>query len=185
MSVAVERVALASRSHALLTAVRRAGRVGAIGYLAVCAGLAVCAYAPTAAGWRATVVAGDSMRPSLRAGDVVVYQRPGAVPPRPGRLLVVRDPARAGGLLTHRLVGAGRDGLRTKGDANAVADSVPVPPADVVGVARVVVPYVGLPALPLHRNRDGALPAAWIGSLLLAAGLACRPGRPGRRVAVA
>jgi signal peptidase len=161
-----------------VTAVRGAGRIGAIGYLAVCAALAVCAWAPMAAGWRATVVAGDSMRPGLRAGDVVVYQRPGTAAPEPGRVLVVRDPARPGGLLTHRLVGVGPDGLRTKGDANAVADSIPVPPADVVGVGRIVVPYLGLPAL--WRDGDGVRPAVWVGSLLLAAGFARRPGRPGR-----
>jgi signal peptidase len=160
------------------TVALRLCRGGAIGYLAACVALAAAALLPLAAGWRATVVSGDSMRPALRPGDVLVHQPPVPALLAPGRLLVVRDAAAPHGLLAHRLARVEPDGdLRTKGDANPVVDSTPVAPGDVVGVARLVVPYAGLPALWRAGDGDGGRLAAWLGSVVLAGLLATGRGR--------
>ena len=143
----------------------------AIGYLTICTGLAVIAYAPLCAGWRATVVAGNSMRPALRPGDVLVYQRPTPERLVTGQLVITRDQSQPDGLLAHRLAGVAANGdLRTKGDANEISDSSPVSPNAVAGVARIVVPYIGLPTL--WRKHDSGRLALWAGSLTLAGCLA-------------
>ncbi|MEA2009895.1 MAG: ATP-dependent helicase C-terminal domain-containing protein, partial [Actinomycetota bacterium] len=57
------------------------------------------------------------------------------------------DPTR-GDLVTHRIVGVDESGSYiTKGDANGVNDAQAVPPRNVKGVGKWVVPYVGLPAV--------------------------------------
>ena len=161
---------------AALAITQQAGRLLAIGYLAICAGLAVIAFAPLCAGWRATVVAGDSMRPALRPGDVLVYQRPTPERLITGRIVITRDRSQPDGLLAHRLAGFAANGdLRTKGDANEAKDSTPVPPDAVLGAARLVVPYVGLPTL--WREHDRGRLALWAGSLTLAGYLALRAAR--------
>lgn len=77
------------------------------------------------------------MEPALYAGDLVIYRRLGAGP-RPGEMLVFE---RDGERVVHRVVTVTMSGeLRTKGDANTVADRDVVAVAGVQGVPVVVVP---------------------------------------------
>jgi signal peptidase I len=101
---------------------------------------------PTIWGWTTTTVMSDSMAPAVRAGDIVVVMPvadPGA---SPGRVLLFDDPDHPGQLRLHRLVAPTSDGLLiTRGDANTTADSTPVDPDHVRGVAVLRAPALGLP----------------------------------------
>lgn len=98
-------------------------------------------------------ITSGSMMPKLRPGDVVIAVDQGDTPIAIGTIVVFEDP-HAGGLVTHRIVGINPDGTyTTKGDANGVVDPAPVPPANVRGVGRWVVPYVGLPSVWLSEGR--------------------------------
>ncbi len=124
-------------------------------------------------GWHPVVITSGSMEPLIRPGDVVLT---GDVPPErlgPGTVITFEDPARNGSLTTHRIVGVTSDGdYRTRGDANGVSDSTPVPPDAVVGVGRLLVPMIGLP--PLWLSGGSVLFAAWLGATLAAAVVAAR-----------
>lgn len=123
------------------------------GLVATVLGLALWAAAPALIGWQPTTVMTGSMEPRLVPGDVVV-SRP--VPPaevRPGRILLADDPDQPGHLRMHRYVEEGPNGtLVTKGDANPQADSTPLEPAAVHGVAFLRIPFV---AAPITWLRDG------------------------------
>lgn len=74
-------------------------------------------------------VTGGSMEPGLVPGDVCVVRRGGRV--RSGDVALFEHKGQA---VLHRVIGVGRDGsLRTRGDANPVADRDPVPPTGVRG----------------------------------------------------
>ncbi|MFE2942185.1 S26 family signal peptidase [Streptomyces sp. NPDC059255] len=111
-------------------------------------GLLVWAHVPVMAlGWTAGVVQSGSMRPALMPGDVVLYQ-----PPPPGRtpavghIVLTQDSTRPSRLLTHRVHQVlPNKYLITKGDANSTPDSTPVGPTALQGVARLRVPWIGLP----------------------------------------
>ncbi|MGW6746349.1 S26 family signal peptidase [Streptomyces sp. NPDC055025] len=111
-------------------------------------GLLVWAHLPVLAlGWTAGVVQSGSMRPALVPGDVVLYQPPVRDrTPAVGQIVLAEDPTRPGRLLTHRVhrVLPGNE-LITKGDANSTPDSTPVRPTALHGVARLRVPWIGLP----------------------------------------
>ena len=87
------------------------------------------------------VVTGGSMEPALVPGDVCVYRRTSAV--RSGEM-VVFERADGAGLVVHRAIAVGPRGeVRSKGDANEVADR------EIVVSERVRGPVVA--ALPLGR----------------------------------
>ncbi len=113
-----------------------------------------------AAGWRAAVVTGGSMRPGIQPGDVVV-----TVPahhPGIGSVVTYRKPGRP---MLHRIVGVDARGrLVTKGDANTVADAAPVPRDAVTGVARWRIPYAARPALWGTVAPAGLCLAWWVRS---------------------
>jgi signal peptidase len=104
------------------------------------------------AAYEPVTVAGGSMQPALRPGDLAVVRR--GSEPEEGDIALIRDAAEAQYL--HRIEQVRADGaLVTRGDANPVADSEPVPPAAVVGTVRAVVPVGSL----LHAWREGRLRA--------------------------
>lgn len=124
------------------------------GYLSVLMGLLVWSIAPIAVGWTPSLILGASMEPRIRAGDVVVFAPVGPAELQPERVVLFEDPARPGRLLTHRVVARDDDTtLRTKGDANAVADSSLVPLSAVRGLARLRVPVIGLPMVWSREGR--------------------------------
>ncbi|MCY1140066.1 signal peptidase I [Actinoplanes sp. Pm04-4] len=129
-------------------------------------GLLLVSVAPVLVGWKSTVVVSGSMMPKIRPGDVV-----SAAPPpdkvTAGTVVLVDDPAHPGELLMHRVIRFDDAGsMITKGDANQTADTTPVPMANLVGVPRIRIPWIGLPYLWIRQGRY--LPVIAAGILLLA-----------------
>jgi signal peptidase I len=122
--------------------------------LFVIAGCLFWSALPTLWGWKTTTVMTDSMAPSVRAGDIVVampHSDPAALL---GRVILFNDPDHAGVLRLHRLVAPNSDGmLITRGDANAAADSSPVALEDVLGVAVMRTPALGMPYVWAREGR--------------------------------
>jgi len=82
-------------------------------------------------------VTGSSMEPVLKAGDLVIVHRRDRVEVRD--IVLYREQGH--GPVLHRVIGRGADGsLRTKGDANSVADRAPIPESAVVGPVRTIIP---------------------------------------------
>ncbi len=120
------------------------GLVGLVALL-VFGTLAVVAVAPIVIPVvTSAAITSESMMPRLHAGDVVIAVSQGDAPIAEGTIVVFEDPVK-GDLVTHRIVGVNPDGTYvTKGDANGINDVTPVPLANIRGVGRWVVPYVGL-----------------------------------------
>jgi len=134
------------------------------GFLGLLIGLAVWAIAPDVLGWHTAVVMTGSMEPRVQPGDALVYQPVAASDLRPGQVIIVHDPAHPGRLLSHRMTKQLSNGeLITRGDANPAADSTPVKPDAVLGLARLRVQYIGLPWKWLHQGQPGLA----FGALLL------------------
>ncbi len=105
------------------------------------------AQAPQLIGWKTLAITSGSMQPRIGVGDAVIVE-PGVGSLSPGRLVTFHDQARPGKTVTHRLVRYNNDGTwTTKGDANPTNDSTPVPTAAIIGSAKAVIPYVGLPTV--------------------------------------
>ncbi|GGK46304.1 hypothetical protein Ppa06_02440 [Planomonospora parontospora subsp. parontospora] len=128
----------------------------------------VASLAPVLFGWQSQVVMSGSMMPALRPGDVVIVEPTGADQAVPGVMVLVDNPARPDSTLIHRVVEhAPGKALITKGDANKDIDSTPVPESSVIGLPRLLVPYIGLPALWLHEHRYGLLALTGLAGLAL------------------
>ena len=125
--------------------------------------LAITVLVPLAAGWSATTVMSNSMGPTISAGDVVAFaEYDGALLP-PGAIIQFNDAAREDSTLTHRVVAINPDGTyQTKGDANGGVDSTKVPAESIIGVARMVSPYGGLPHFWLATGEY-----VWLGAWIL------------------
>lgn len=137
-------------------------------------GLAMWAFLPMLIQWQSTIVISGSMEPGVSTGDIVVAQtytqdeiRKGAV--KVGDVTLARNPDKSdGSLITHRVIEIRSNGdFITKGDANQNADSTPLPRANVIGVERLLVPYIGIPINSL-RNGD-PIPVTVFGILALLA----------------
>ena len=146
-------------------------------------GLLLVSLAPVLMGWKTTVVVSGSMMPRIQPGDVI-----SAAPPplevETGTIVLVDDPAHPGELLMHRVIRFDETGhMITKGDANPTADSTPVPMANLVGVPRVRIPYIGLPYLWIRQGRYMPVGAAAVLllTLLLWQPPPRRPAPPGGR----
>lgn len=151
--------------------------VAARAYLAVVAGLLVWTLLPLAAGWQVAMIMSDSMAPALRAGDVVVVQRRSDA--EPGHVVLADDPDHTGRTRTHRVDSVRHDGLLVlRGDANPHPDSSPVAREDVHGIARLRVPFLGLPAMWLRTDRS-AYAVLWLAVTVLAV-VHAPTGAPGR-----
>jgi signal peptidase I len=141
--------------------------------LTIIGGLLVWAFLPYAAGWHTTLVISGSMTPAIRTGDLVVigpvtpeFARTAAIA---GAVVQVDNPVRPGELLLHRAQGRDAKGwIITKGDANASRDRAPVDPSHVRGIARLRVPYAGLPILWLHNWRTSQVPLTALALVVLA-----------------
>jgi hypothetical protein len=86
---------------------------------------------------RLSVINGESMAPSIRAGDSVVTVGASTDQLRIGRVLLVRDGERQ---LLHRLRAIKGEELWMKGDASLSSDSRPVQRSDVLGQLALVIP---------------------------------------------
>ncbi|MFZ1997229.1 MAG: signal peptidase I [Solirubrobacteraceae bacterium] len=101
----------------------------------------------TALGYRPLVDHSDSMRPAIRAGDLLITHREPARRVRVGQIVSFDDPALAGRLVTHRVVGVraagGRIEVLTRGDANPTPESWSVARSGAVGTLVLRIPGVG------------------------------------------
>lgn len=92
-------------------------------------------------GWTPLVVVSDSMRPLIRAGDVVLVDEPGGMV-GPGTVIAFEA---GDDIVVHRVLRLDHDiSYVTKGDANQGPDSTPVLSNQVVGRGRLLVPYLGM-----------------------------------------
>lgn len=119
------------------------------------------------AGWSPVVVTSGSMEPSVSVGDVLLVDTTPANTISQRSIVVFERPD--GSAVAHRVFSVEGNELVTKGDANPSPDTDRVVTADVVGVARVLVPLIGLPAVWRDQGNMGAL-LAW-GLLFLAGAL--------------
>jgi signal peptidase I len=124
-------------------------------------------------GYRPVVVVSGSMEPSISVGDVVLYEAGADTDVGPGSVVIFADPKVEDGTLIHRVtdVDPVTGDLETKGDANASVDSGVVTASDMIGVGRILVPYVGLPAAWIQTGRP-VLAIAFIATIVLAAWVA-------------
>lgn len=164
----------------LRDAVGSGARLTASVAVAAVAWMLLASLLPMLAGWQSTVVLSESMRPSINAGDVVSVQRATTEDVRPGMVILARNPARPGQLLLHRVVGRTGDGrLITKGDANREPDATAVAPGDLVGIARMRIPYIGLPVMWSRTGHGRTALLALVAAALVGAVLyLARRGRP-------
>jgi signal peptidase I len=140
--------------------------------------LALAATAPTAFGWQTSVVRSGSMRPSIEPGDLVVAAPVTSGKPIDlGQIMTFNDPADPARRLLHRVVAERGDGTyTTAGDANRSDDSLPVARTAINGLARLRVPWIGLPGLWWARGDHLPL-VGWL-ALTVIAGTLAFPGRP-------
>ena len=121
-------------------------------------------------GRQTTVVLGNSMRPKLLPGDVVLCRPMRGRRPQGGQVVVATDPARPPRLLIHRVAKVRRNGeVITAGDNNGHAGSTPVPASSVLGLGRLRVPAVGLAVASWKQGEAVRLVA-----LVLAVGVTVR-----------
>ena len=88
-------------------------------------------------GARISLVEGESMAPTIRAGDAVVTLSQPFGTPSVGSVLLVESEGRR---LLHRLARYEEGSLWMKGDASVSGDSRPVSRSDVLGTLAVVIP---------------------------------------------
>lgn len=104
-------------------------------------------------GWQPVAIISGSMAPAVPPGHVVLVEPFRGQDVGPGTVVTYRDP-RQDRLVTHRISAVQADGtITTRGDSSAVDDPVPLTADRIVGVGRLVVPAVGLPALWAHDSR--------------------------------
>ncbi|UJP40953.1 signal peptidase I [Cellulomonas palmilytica] len=115
-----------------------------------------------------TYVNGHSMEPTYHTGDIVVSR---CGEPQVGDVIVYAPASEGGARIIHRVIGGDADGWVVRGDNNSFTD--PFEPAgdEVLGVAQLHVPKVGL-ALRFVTNTY-----VWLGVLFLALALWAWPPR--------
>ncbi len=127
----------------------------------------------TTTGWHPMVISSGSMAPVLRVGDVVLIEdHPDTLLGQRSVITFERDDQ----VITHRIfeVEASERTYITKGDANPTPDTDDVAVDDVVGVARLVVPLIGL---PLVWYQSGQVVPLLAMGVLASAAVALRRGR--------
>jgi len=110
-----------------------------------------------------TVVSGHSMEPTYVTGDLVVSR---CGDPQVGDVVVYEPEGYGGARVIHRLIGGnGTAGWQVQGDNNSWIDPFSPTNDDVVGIARVHVPKVGL------VGRSVMSPLVWGSLIVIAIGL--------------
>lgn len=114
-----------------------------------------------------TIVSGQSMEPTYQSGDLVVSR---CGEPQVGDVVVYQPADLGGARIIHRLVGGdGTTGWVVQGDNNDWTDPFAPTNAEVVGVAQLHVPKIGL------AGRFVTSPWVWGSCLLLAVALLVWP----------
>lgn len=127
-----------------------AGAFTARAYLAFIVSLGLIATVPLLFGLSAVVIHGDSMRPFIGVGDVVLTTPyPDAAEVPMGRVVEFQAPLGSAtqGAVMHRIVAANRNGtLVTAGDGNTQFDTAPLDRENIDALAVILVRWAGLPA---------------------------------------
>jgi signal peptidase I len=101
----------------------------------------------TASGYRPLIDHSDSMRPAIRAGDLLIVHAEPATSVRLGEIVSFIDPGLNGKLVTHRVVAIhparGRIDFRTRGDANSTPEAWSISRGGSVGAVGFRAPGVG------------------------------------------
>ena len=154
---------------------RAAGVALAVAWLYLSALLGLSAWVALGAtvfDWRPVVMTSGSMAPGFSPGDVVLLSEAGKGRLAEGSVVAFE---RDGHLTTHRVNDVVADGSYvTQGDANVSPDPVRLTDADVAGVGRLVVPYVGRPFLWRTSGDVGAF-RLWVALTLAAAAVVSGP----------
>lgn len=120
-----------------------------------------------AVGWSPKIVTSGSMAPWMQPGDILLASPAEPASLGDGDVVVFAAPDAPGGQITHRLRDQRGDGSWiTKGDANSRPDAQAVPPGEITGVVRLIIPRVGLPSLWI-RNGEVVPLALWTAALAL------------------
>ncbi|MEV0675010.1 signal peptidase I [Actinosynnema sp. NPDC050436] len=139
--------------------------------LGVVVGLVLWSLLPPLIGWHSTAVVSGSMSPRVERGDVVAASPIRGEEVTAGQVVLFTDPGPQDRRLLHRVQTVNTDGtLVTKGDANPDPDPTPATPDDVLGLARLRVPWVGYPLTWAGEGRWLPLVAAAGALSLLTAG---------------
>jgi signal peptidase len=127
--------------------VRRLAEHGATAVLGLALLLLALLVIATIGGYHALIDHSDSMRPAIRAGDMVFTESVPAVALHRGDIVTFSDRALGGRLVTHRVVGIQRTGPRiaflTRGDANPAGESWTVLAGTSLGRVVLRVPDLG------------------------------------------
>lgn len=127
--------------------IRRLASIVAAAACGFAATVAFATIAPTLGGFQTLTVLSDSMRPTLRAGDVVVDAKIKPVEARIGDVVTFQSPDTAGKLMTHRVVAMRASGrtvyFRTRGDANTGSETWSLPADGTIGRVEYRVPKLG------------------------------------------
>jgi len=115
-----------------------------------------------------TIVSGHSMEPTLRTGDLVLAR---CGPAKVGDVVVYNPPGMPHSRIIHRVVAGTGAGWTMRGDNNAWNDPFTPTSDNVLGVARLRVPGIGL------AGRFLVNPWLWVSVLVLALALLVWPGR--------
>jgi signal peptidase len=108
-----------------------------------------------------TIVSGHSMEPTYLTGDLIVSR---CAEPSVGDIVVYQPHELGGARIIHRVVGGDATGWQIQGDNNDWVDPFSTTSDEVLGVAKVHVPKVGLAIT--------AITSPWIWASLIVLGLA-------------
>jgi signal peptidase len=133
-------------------------------------------------GYRLAIGSGQSMEPTLYAGDILITQDLTASELKPGDIIVYNDGTKN---IMHRIISieTAADGTRTfiaQGDNNTIADP-PVPESEYIG--KLVYQPAWLPRSPIDLSGTNLFIAVWTVSVALATAgilLGRDPSRPSR-----
>lgn len=114
---------------------------------------------PELFGYSQYIVTSGSMEPSFAAGDMILVRQEDSY--ALGDIVTFRQSS--GSVITHRIVGSVEGQFITQGDANNVEDDQLLPPENILGKLRLVLPGAGSTVL-FFRSPLGLL-------ILLAAGI--------------
>lgn len=140
------------------------------GFASLLAGVIGLFLLPRLLGWQLQVVLSGSMAPSLPAGSISFVEPVDPQSIGVGDVLVFQLPRDPSQQVSHRIVEIRGEGeaqeFHTKGDANNAPDDYWVPAANVQGIVRWAIPYLGY-VVPYVRSPIGyailiVLPASMI-----------------------
>lgn len=109
---------------------------------------------PTFGGYCPLIVLTDSMLPSIKSGDLIICQSIDSKEVKVGDVISFFDPEGNGtSVVTHQVIEILEDGsFRTQGTNNNTADTLPVPPENLVGIYRMRIAGAGNVALFLQST---------------------------------